>query len=213
MLDNYTEQLRQQPALAALPFERWPDVLGEEQNWGLLSPDPAAPGFLHLQPIFPYFLRSRLQEPAQAEVKQAVEHAFREYYRRLGSALYSLLRSQDAQQRRLGQLLAGLEYENLVTALNLALEAQVSIDGCYGALLHYLTARQEPRRGLALFQAILERFEGYPAEKLAGPLGVEFINVLGSTANWQLERMEAEAQGRWDQAAQHYQQALQLLIE
>ena len=84
-LDDYTEQLRQQPALASLPFERWPEVLREAQNWGLLSPDPDIPGFLRLQPIFPYFLRSRLQEPAQAEVKQAVDSAFREYYQRLGA--------------------------------------------------------------------------------------------------------------------------------
>src|SRR5258707_3311531 len=73
MLDRYTEHLRQQPALASLPFERWPEVLREAQNWGLLSPDPAIPSFLRLQPIFPYFLRNRLQGPAQAEGKQAVE--------------------------------------------------------------------------------------------------------------------------------------------
>ncbi len=149
-LDDYTEQLRQQPALASLPFERWPEVLREAQNWGLLSPDPDIPGFLRLQPIFPYFLRSRLQEPAQAEVKQAVEMAFREYYQRLGATLDSWLTSQDAQQRQIGQLLAGLEYENLVTALNLALEAQVSIAGYYDALLHYLKAKQDPRRGTGL---------------------------------------------------------------
>ena len=42
-LDDYTEHLRQQPALASLPFERWPEVLREAQNWGLLSPDPDIP--------------------------------------------------------------------------------------------------------------------------------------------------------------------------
>src|SRR5215467_1108978 len=89
MLDRYTEQLRQQPALAALPFERWPNVLREVQNWGLLNADPTMPGFLRLQPTFSDFLRSRLQEPAQAEVKQAVEHAFREHYQRLGFSLDS----------------------------------------------------------------------------------------------------------------------------
>src|SRR5216683_6697870 len=204
-LDNYTEQLRQQPALAALPFERWPDVLREAQNWGLLSPDPAAPGFLHLQPIFPYFLRSRLQEPAQAERKQAVEMAFREYYQQLGSSLDDLLTSQDAQQRRLGQLLASLEYENLVTALTLALDAQASIAGYYNALLEYLTARQDPRRALALFQTILDRFERYPTEKLAGSLGFEFANVLGTTANWQRELKQYAA------AESSYQKILRLV--
>ena len=180
MLDNYTEQLRQQPTLASLPFERWPDVLREVQNRGLLSPDPAIPAFLRLQPIFPYFLRNRLQEPAQAEVKQAVERAFREHYQRLGFSLDSLLTSQDGQERQAGQLLAGLEYENLVTALTLALAAETSIAGYYNALLRYLVDKQEPHRGLALFQVILDRFEGYQAEKLTGPLGVEFASILGS---------------------------------
>jgi len=204
-LNYYTEQLRQQPALASLPFERWPEVLREAQNWGLLSPDPDIPSFLRLQPIFPYFLRSRLQEPEQAEVKQAVEHAFREYYRHLGANLYSLLSSQDGQERRVGQLLAGLEYENLVTALTLALTAETSIAGYYDALLHYLVARQNPRRSLALFQAILDRFERYPAEKLAGPLGFEFANVLGNMANRQHELKQYEA------AETSYQKILQLV--
>jgi len=204
-LNNYTNHLKQQPVLASLPFERWPEVLREAQNWGLLSPDPTIPGFLRLQPIFPYFLRNRLQEPAQAEVKQAVDSAFQEYYQRLGATLYSLLSSQDAQQRQRGQFLAGLEYENLVTALTLALEAQASIAGYYEALLEYLTARQDPRRGLALFQAILERFERYPAEKLAGPLGVEFASVLGTIANWQFDLKQYAA------AESSYQKILRLV--
>jgi len=206
-LNYYTEYLRQQPALASLPFERWPDVLREAQNWGLLSPDPTIPGFLRLQPIFPYFLRSRLQEPAQAEVKQAVEMAFREYYQRLGASLDSLLTSQDAQERQIGQFLAGLEYENLVTALNLALEAQASIAGYSNALLYYLIARQEPSRGLVLFQAILNRFEGYPAEKLAGPLGFEFASVLGTIANWQFNLKQYAA------AEASYQKLLELATQ
>src|SRR6266851_4694736 len=184
---------------------RWPEVLREAQNWGLLSPDPAIPAFLRLQPIFPYFLRSRLQEPAQAEVKQAVERAFREHYQRLGFSLDSLLTSQDGQERQVGQLLAGLEYENLVTALTLALAAETSIAGYYNALLRYLVAKQEPHRGLALFQAILDRFERYPAEKLTGPLGVEFASILGSTANWQLDLKQYAA------AETLYQKILQLV--
>ena len=105
-------------------------------------------------------------------MKQAVEMAFREYYQRLGATLDNWLTSQDAQQRQIGQLLAGLEYENLVTALNLALEAQVSITGYYDALLHHLKAEQDPRRGLTLFQTILDHFERYPAEKLAGTVRI-----------------------------------------
>ena len=62
-LSNYTAQLRQQPALAHLPFERWQEVLQEAADWGLLSPHPQSPVHLRLQPILPYFLRSRLTSP------------------------------------------------------------------------------------------------------------------------------------------------------
>src|SRR6266700_5372705 len=118
VLNNYTNHLRQQPILASLPFERWPEVLQEAQNWGLLSPDPKIPRFLRLQPIFPYFLRNRLHESAQAEVKSAIETAFREHYDQVGNMLNQLLDSKEPQERQVGQLLTSLEYENLVTALN-----------------------------------------------------------------------------------------------
>ncbi len=134
MLGNYTNHLQQQPTLASLPFERWPEVIREAQNWGLLSPDPDIPRFLRLQPIFPYFLRNRLHEPAQAEAKSAIETAFREHYDQIGGMLYGLLKSKEPQERQVGQILTTLEYENLVTALNLALKAQVSIHNLYFAL-------------------------------------------------------------------------------
>ena len=117
-------------------------------NWGLLSPDPNIPRFLRLQPIFPYFLRNRLYELEQREVRSAVETAFREHYDQLGSMLNQLLKSKEPQERQIGQILAGLEYENLVTALNLALDAQVSIYNLYFALSNYLNAIQDQQRGL-----------------------------------------------------------------
>src|SRR5436190_2571231 len=62
--DRYVTQLKQQPELASLPFDRWQEVVQETVKWGLLRVDPDLPSYLHLQPILPYFLRSRLQEPA-----------------------------------------------------------------------------------------------------------------------------------------------------
>ncbi len=76
MLDRYTGQLKQQPALSALPFDHWPEVIREAQNWGLLSPDPDMPPFLRLQPTLTYFLRNRLHTAGQAEVRQATRQHF-----------------------------------------------------------------------------------------------------------------------------------------
>src|SRR5206468_2372530 len=99
----------------------------EAINWGLLSPDPDLPSYLRIQPILPYFLRTRLRVPEQAKIQVAIEIAFRGLYDQIGRMLYSLLQSKEPQERQVGQILVSLEYENLVTALNLALDAQVSI--------------------------------------------------------------------------------------
>src|SRR5438270_3101616 len=114
MLDRYTEQLKQQPVLSTLPFDRWPEVIREAQNWGLLSPDPDILPFLRLQPTLTYFLRNRLHAAGQAEVRQAIETAYHEHYDQLGSMLYQLFESKKPQEKEVGQLLTSLEYENLV---------------------------------------------------------------------------------------------------
>ena len=153
-LSRYTDYLRQQPALAHLPWERLPAVLEEATDWGLLSPHSEFPDFfLRLQPILPYFLRSRGQMPEHAEGQRAVAVAFRQYYEEMSGALDDLLNSKDAQQRQLGQVLVRLEYENLMTALHLALDAQVSILKLYMTLSALFRCDQGraawagPRRG------------------------------------------------------------------
>jgi tetratricopeptide (TPR) repeat protein len=183
MLDEYTTHLREQPALAGLPFERWSEIIQEAINWGLLSPDTNSPGFLRLQPILPYFLRNRLGMPGQAEIRNAVETAFRQHYDQLGAGLYNLLDSKDPQERQMGQLLTSLEYENLVTALNLALEAQLSILNYYIPLSEYLDITQDQRRGLELGQTVLSRIESYPPDKL----GADPMFVIHDIATRQLE--------------------------
>ncbi len=185
-LENYTSHLRQQPVLATLKFERWPEVLKEAANWGLLSPDPKIPRFLRLQPIFPYFLRNSLHAPEKREARNAVETAFREYYDQLGAMLHQLLKSKEPQERQVGQILTSLEYENLVTALNLALAAQVSIHYPYFALSRYLDAAQDQNLGLQLGQSVLNSLDTYPKDKLEGQLGLEFAHAIGDVANIQL---------------------------
>src|SRR5262249_44683827 len=143
--------------------------------------------YLRLQPILPYFLRSRLQEPARAEMKKTIETAFRVHYDELGSALSGLLTSKEPQEKQVGKVLTYLEYENLVTVVSLALDAQVSILQPYGALSLYIDMTQNPQQGLELGQHILERLTVYEAEKLNGPLGAELVSVIDSIARWQMD--------------------------
>ncbi|MBN1401465.1 MAG: CHAT domain-containing protein, partial [Anaerolineae bacterium] len=185
-LEGYTARLRQQPALAKLPFERWQEVLQEAADWGLLSPHPQVQGFLRLQPILPYFLRSRLAAPEQAQVKQAVETAFRLHYDGFGGAIAGLLKSKKAQEKQLGQVVASLEYENLVTAVNLALEAQVSFFQPYNALSQHLKGTNDYRRHLELSQFIDAQSEHFAHEQLVGSIGLEVCRCVEDIARCQL---------------------------
>ena len=150
-LEQYTEQLKAQPALAHLPFDRWGEVLQEAVNWGLLAPHSEANGFLRLQPILPYFLRNRLQ--AQPEFRTAVDTAFRELYDGFGGELHQLITSKDPQKRQLGLAFVSLEFENLTTALELALQQRVSFFNPYEALYRFLDVAKQARAGPATERA------------------------------------------------------------
>ena len=182
-LDEYTNQLRKQPVLESLPFDHCSEVLQEAMNWGLLSPDTNNPRFLRLQPIFPYFLRNRLYMTEQGEVRSAVETAFREHYDQIGFKLKKLFDSKYPLERQMGQKETRLEYENLITALNLALAEQVSVGNIYFALSTYLDTIQEHHCIMELGLLILEAFEIYPTEKLFDQLGIEHIRVIGTIAS------------------------------
>lgn len=203
-LPQYTERLRAQPALAHLPFEQWDKVLQQAANWGLLEPHEVE-GYLTLQPTLPYFLRARLNAPAQAETKHAVETAFREHYDGIGGALTQAMQSKEPREKQIGELLARFEYENLHTALMLALDARVSILMSFLALSFYLDARQAQRRGLELGEMVLARLESYPNESLTGELGVEFVTAIDDIAGRYLLLKQ------YDRAKQRYEKVLALI--
>ena len=177
-------------------------MLQTAADWGLLAPHELR-GFLQLQPIFPYFLRNRLQ--AQPELARAIETAFCHVYDGFAGAIFDLQQSKKPQERQLGQALAQLEYENLYTALNLALDQQVSILALHGVLSGYADATQDQTRGLALGEMVLAKLEAYPAETLRGQIGVELIGVVDDIASRQLLLKQYAA------AEATYHRALELL--
>ncbi|HEY6539409.1 MAG TPA: tetratricopeptide repeat protein [Ktedonobacteraceae bacterium] len=201
MLDRYTSHLKQQLILANLPFDRWSEVLREAQNWGLLSPHEVK-GYLHMQPTLAYFLRNRLNETGQVEVRRAIETAFRGHYDELGNGLYHMLDSKEPQERQTGQVLTRLEYENLTEALNLALKNQVSIYNPYAAMFRYLESIQDWIRGLELSHKVCDGLYSYPIEKVTGTLRGDLVSVLDRVAYTQLELKQFIA------AEKSYQKAL-----
>lgn len=185
-IEGYIQQLQQQPALADLPLERLPEVIQEAQNWGLLNPDPDILEYLHLQPVLPYFLHNRLDTPEQVEMKSAIEITFRQYYDGIGDGLNDLLGSKEPQERVIGQVLTKLEYENLVVALNLSLNAKISIISIYRTLANYLDTTQDQKRGLSFGEDVLQRLEKYPLKNLKGEFIDDFYGIIDDIARRQI---------------------------
>ena len=201
---QYSEALKQEPELKHLAHERWPEVLQEAMNWGLLSGEDGSP-MLRLQPVFPYFLRTRLADPARAAQKAAIERAFRAHYDGMGGALAQLLQSKEPEEQQLGFALVGLEYANFFEALRLALSQRVSILNLYFPLSSYLDRAQDHARGLELGELTLKGLDAYPKEALTGRLGAEFIGVVDDIATRYLQLH------RYDEAKAAYERALALV--
>ena len=199
-LEQYTEQLKAQPALAHLPFARWGEVLAEAVNWGLLAPHSEANGFLRLQPILPYFLRNRLQ--AQPEFRTAVETAFRELYDGLGGELHQLITSKDPQQRQLGLAFVSLEFENLTTALELALQQRVGFFNPYEALYRYLHAQSRHAQALQLSEQVLAARSSYTEAELNDDVARHFYLAFERAATSALMTKQ------YAKAERAYQEAL-----
>jgi len=192
LMEKYIEYLKQQPALKDLPYQRMPEVLQQARNWGLVT-DDLMPGYLRLQPVLPYFLRTRLnQEPG---MKEAVEAAYRAHYDYFAVQATRMMASKEAHEKQTGQMLVGQEYENIYTALEMDLKAKESILQSYGVLSRYLRSTQEDRRGLDIGEMVRRELEDYPIEALQGPVGAEMAVVIDDIAAWQLslrQYMEAE---------------------
>jgi tetratricopeptide (TPR) repeat protein len=185
MLDEYVQSLREQPELAALPWERIPNVLEEAERWGLVRVEEP---FLHLQPVLPFFLRSRADANGGADAQgsmarnRAVEEAFRKHYHGLCGAIFSMQRSKEPKQRQTGQLLAQAERENVLRALDLSLAKRESILEPYRVLSQLFDQTQDHTAGLALAEKVTASIEDYPQELLAGPLGLEIAIVVDGAA-------------------------------
>ena len=202
-LPQYTAQLEEQPALAHLPFEQWQPVLQEAMNWGLLTPHEMGGGYLRMQPIFPYFLRQRFNDPVQADFQEAINTAFRAHYDGIGGYLAQRIESKAAQERQLGLALTNLEYENLMTALKLALQQHTTFDNLYQNLAEYLRQQQASYEEKAICEIILAEQLQYPQELIQGKIGGEFFVVLGNKGALNLNlKLYEEAETAFQNAVQ-----------
>ncbi|HEX8736911.1 MAG TPA: tetratricopeptide repeat protein, partial [Pyrinomonadaceae bacterium] len=203
--DRYIEELKKHKALAHLKHELWDEVFVESIQRGLMTQQENSPT-IGLQPILPYFLKTEWRKAERAEFKTTVETAFREYYNAISFIFLQLINSKDAQDKMLGQFLAQMEFENIDTCLEYALTAQTSIVNPYFVLSGYYDAVKNHQAGLDLGTKVLKRMENYPAEALAGMIGLEFAGVIDNIAKRQLGLR------RFAEAEESYQKTLELLF-
>ncbi|WP_052418738.1 tetratricopeptide repeat protein, partial [Methanolacinia paynteri] len=186
IFERYVELLCEQPATAELPFDSLQEAIGEAADWGLLRPHDRLPGFWKLQPILPFFLRSCLKEKKSREIQDAINTAFVEAYREAGFDLYKLIKSKEAHERKIGIALVDLEYENLLSALDLALEIKGLITAIYMPISGFLDSRNKHVQGLDLGEYVRDVLQKYPIEDLNKQMASEIVAIIDDIGRHQL---------------------------
>ncbi|MEO1148536.1 MAG: tetratricopeptide repeat protein, partial [Cyanobacteria bacterium J06638_22] len=205
-LESYGNRLKQLEPFKDYDFGRFDDAVQEAIQWGLLSPmSPETPRLLTIQPIFPYFLRTKLND-LDVATRDALYDGFKAHYQGLAGSYQQLMNSKDPNQRQLGLLFCRLEYENLYNSLRISLEKYEVpiIENCLGTYFELLS---DYLSELNLVNFVCKALEHYPSEKKSGELGETIVRAFGQRANL-LYRTQ-----QYGQAKDAYKQVLRLLSE
>ncbi|PSB04110.1 hypothetical protein C7B64_05590 [Merismopedia glauca CCAP 1448/3] len=189
LLPSYAEQLQQLEPFQGYPFEQLDAAIAEAIAWGLLSPmDADNPQLLTIQPVFPYFLKTKLNG-LDAGTREALWEGFKNYYRELAESYQQLMNSKEAQERQTGIIFCNWEYENLYNALNICLEKQESI-GIYQCLDVYLNLTTNIQDRLELSKFVSERVENYSSESITADIAFEIAEVYLKLGNCYLKTQD-----------------------
>ncbi|TRU12060.1 MAG: tetratricopeptide repeat protein [Microcystis sp. Msp_OC_L_20101000_S702] len=201
VIHQYSQQLQQLEPLQGYQFDQFDAAIEEAIHWGLLSPmSEELPSFLTIQPIFPYFLKTKLKELAP-ETQAAIWEGFKNHYRDLaGSYFDTLLNSKNPKEKQWGILFCRWEYENLFNALQIALNQQESVLGIISCLL-----TQDTQANLKLLEFVLETVENYPPEAKQGQVAIEIIGIIDEAGSKYLKS------NNYQKAKEIYQKSLELI--
>jgi tetratricopeptide (TPR) repeat protein len=205
VIPMYSQQLQQLEPLQGYQFDQFDAAIEEAIHWGLLSPmSEELSRFLTIQPIFPYFLKTKLKELAP-ETQAAIWEGFKNHYRGLASYYDHLLHSKNPQEKQWGILFCRWEYENLFNALQIALNQQESVLSIISCLHSYLELTQDTQANLKLLEFVLETFENYPPEAKQGQMALEIIAIIAEAGSKYLQSKN------YQKAKEIYQKSLELL--
>jgi tetratricopeptide (TPR) repeat protein len=201
----YSQKLQQLEPLQGYQFDQFDAAIEEAIHWGLLSPmSEELPYLLTIQPIFPYFLKTKLKELAP-ETQAAIWEGFKNHYRDLAGNYSNLLDSKNPQEKQWGILFCRWEYENLFNALQIALNQQESVLTIINCLHSYLDFNQDTQTNLKLLEFVLETFENYPPEAKQGQVAIEIIGTIVEAGSKYLES------NNYQKAKEIYQKSLELI--
>ncbi len=193
----YVEELQKLEPFKDYPFEQFDEAISEAIHWGLLSPmllgDPPQPEerLLTIQPVFPYFLKTKIKE-LDNETQEALQEGFKNHYIGLARYYFNLLQSKEANERQLGIGFCRLEYENLFTGLQICLEKQEKID-IYQCLDQYLNAINDYQCNLNLQEFVCQAIQNYSSDAKETNLGLDIVIPFIQRGNSYLELQQYEA--------------------
>ncbi|MFM6562799.1 MAG: tetratricopeptide repeat protein, partial [Microcystis panniformis] len=182
VIPNYSQELQQLEPLQGYQFDQFDAAIEEAIHWGLLSPmGEELSRFLTIQPIFPYFLKTKLKELAP-ETQAAIWEGFKNHYRGLAGYYNNLLDSKNPQEKQWGILFCRWEYENLFNALQICLEKQEDIY-IFFCLHLYFFVTNDVNSSLKLCEIVCQACQSYPEEIKTGIIGSDIVGALGNLAN------------------------------
>ncbi|ODH02857.1 Tfp pilus assembly protein PilF [Nostoc sp. KVJ20] len=202
LIPQYIERLQSFEPLKDYPFDKFTDAIQEAIIWGLLSPMDEESRLLTIQPVFPYFLKTKLETLDEA-TRAALREGFKNHYHFLAEIYKQLMDSKDAQERQFGIFLCRQEYENLYNALQICLEKQESIS-IYWCLDNYFELISDNQSNLKLAEAVCQRLENYPSEFIKGEFGYQLALAISRLGNCQLQAHQ------YQQARKSYEKTLEI---
>jgi tetratricopeptide (TPR) repeat protein/nucleoside-triphosphatase THEP1 len=183
-IDNYINQLQELEPFQDYQFDKFDDAIQEAINWGLLSPMDNDSALLTIQPVFPYFLKTKLAT-VDAATCEALQEGFKNHYLGLADSYNQLMESKDAQKRQLGIFFCKLEYENLYNGLQICLNNQQNIS-IYFCLDKYFELNSDNKSNLKLAETIFKCLDNYPLIFIPGELVNQRLELLKRLSSCQL---------------------------
>ncbi|MDB9346645.1 CHAT domain-containing tetratricopeptide repeat protein [Nodularia spumigena] len=201
-IPKYIEELQKIEALNDYDCDKLDDAIQEAINWGLLSLIDNKQKLLKIQPIFPYFLKTKLASVDET-IQAALKEGFKNHYIGLAGYYKHLMASKDAQERQTGILFCNWEYENLYHALQICLQKQESIS-IYFCLDKYFILISDHQSNLKLAEMVCQTLENYPPAFIQGELGYQIALAIARLGNCQLEAKQ------YQQAKCSYEKTLEI---